>query len=87
MKPEIWNIVNGYDIGIDESMPPQKKEAILQFIKAITHINPKPQPPEFICKRGHEFVSPLTIGDEESSAEVCPVCKSDNFMLISEMEK
>ena len=45
----------------------------------------KAQPNEFICKCGHEFVSPKTIGEEHSEAEVSPCCHSTNFILLSEL--
>lgn len=34
---------------------------------------------EFVCVNGHQFDMALTLGEEESEAEVCPVCKTDEF--------
>ncbi len=35
--PEVCHIVNGKNFWLDESLPKEKQEAILQFIKAVTH--------------------------------------------------
>lgn len=38
----------------------------------------------FVCRHClHHFIEPLTIGKEGSEAEVCPMCKSDNFTISS----